>query len=470
MNVNSRSNWHTSTAHLSMCLTLFLTPMWLRLPDTLHVLPDIPVTRFAMLIPMLLALVFSVGTALRGINKFLRSALHMSWLSTLILLTVWAIFSQSWAMMSTFPPDSANFRPEVARNAVQQLIAAIIFVIIVALNPPSLRWIIVTLSISLFANSIITITQAVIQHDIGLSMFGEFEFAVDQTGKSILTAGDLRWIRPYGLMPHPNHIGGYLAATWFASGVWLLSSKNLSRWLGTLLAAIGLYALLLTFSRGAWIGFAATIPALIIPLWQWLKRNKQVLNHFLLTIALLILTAGAFVIQYRPLVIARAAPLTGTPTTMDAVNAGEIQSTESRSLSDRRIFTELALRSIRENPLLGVGIGNTPWKISQYLMETDYDLRANYVHNTYLAVLADLGGIGLLLFLMALGIGLYTAIQKYWQQPTTDRLALIALVLSLAVTGFFDYYQWALIQFQVLWWGCLAAAMSDEHPLENASE
>ena len=434
--------------------------MWLRLSISLIGNDSLDVTHFAILIPLSLAIFFWLIGGRNKLHRLRQTPAHQIWIIVLVLFTMWGIASQSWAMMSSYPAGTPNFRPYIARNAALQLTVMTAFAVVMVMNPPPLRWIPLTLSVSLLVIGIVTIIQAYLQHDVGLSLLGEFEFAADQPGSSILTTGDMRWVRPYGLMPHPNHTGGYLAATWFVCGVWLLSNRKYVRWFGTFLATIGFYALLLTFSRGAWLAFAATGLVLLIPLWQQIRQQKPVRNHFLLTVVVLLVTAAIFFIQYRPLVIARAAPLRGTPTTTAAVDSGQIQSTESRSLSDRRIFTNLAWRSIRENPLLGVGLGNTPWKISLFLMQTDYDLRANYVHNTYIAGMADTGGAGFTLYLGALFTGLFAAIQQYRKSPYAERLALIAMVIALSFAGFFDYYTWALIQFQVLWWGCLAAAMS----------
>jgi O-antigen ligase len=153
----------------------------------------------------------------------------------------------------------------------------------------------------------------------------------------------------------------------------------------------------------------------------------------------------AFFVAYRPLLAARAGQ----------VEAG----VEMRSVSDRIVFINLALRSISERPILGVGIGNFPWRTSYYLAETDFDLRGDNVHNVLLSAAAELGIIGLLLLIAAIVCGVIAAVGRL---RTSDdyaaRLALFAIFIALFAVGLLDHYPWTQIHFQVAWWGCLAAS------------
>lgn len=99
---------------------------------------------------------------------------------------------------------------------------------------------------------------------------------------------------------------------------------------------------------------------------------------------LLTLVGGVFAVRYWPYVTARA-------------GIGE-ELVELRSIADRLVFTDFALRSIAERPAVGVGVGNFPWRSSYYLQTEFYDLQGDYVHHIYLAVTADLGIVGLLLY------------------------------------------------------------------------
>jgi O-antigen ligase len=161
----------------------------------------------------------------------------------------------------------------------------------------------------------------------------------------------------------------------------------------------------------------------------------------------------AFFAAYQPLLAARA-------------GEGE-ESVELRSVSDRIVFINFALRSISERPVLGVGIGNFPWRTSYYLAETTFALRGDNVHFVLLAAAAELGLVGLGLLVTALGAGV-VAVVKGLRAPidaenTLDaraaRLAFFVVFVALTAVGVLDHYPWSQLQFQVAWWGSLAAAM-----------
>ena len=120
--------------------------------------------------------------------------------------------------------------------------------------------------------------------------------------------------------------------------------------------------------------------------------------------------------------------------------------------------------------MLGVGIGNFPWRTSYYLVDTFYDLRGDNVHNVYLSAWAELGLVGFALLLVALVAGLAAAFRAArspievagasWLDDRTARAALLAIAVAVAVIGLLDHYPWTILHFQMLWWGGLAVAGS----------
>ena len=106
----------------------------------------------------------------------------------------------------------------------------------------------------------------------------------------------------------------------------------------------------------------------------------------------------AFVIGYVPLLAARAG------------EGEELVETALGQRPDRLYGFRAAARS-RERPILGVGIGNFPWRTSYYLAETNYDLRGDNVHNVLLSVAAELGIVGLLLLIAAIIFGMIAAVK-----------------------------------------------------------
>jgi O-antigen ligase len=211
--------------------------------------------------------------------------------------------------------------------------------------------------------------------------------------------------------------------------------------------------LLLTFSRAAWGGLLVGALALLLYLRPHLRRvSVRVSIAAIMGVALAL--GLLFFISYQSLLAARAGE--------------EQESIELRSVADRIVFIDFAIRSIGERPVLGVGIGNFPWRTSYYIAETFYDLRGDNVHMVVLAVTAELGIVGLLLLLLALLSGTVVVVTGLRAAPPDDdraaRLALFAVFVALTAVGILDHYPWTQLHFQVAWWGSLAAAMPRPNP------
>jgi O-antigen ligase len=357
----------------------------------------------------------------------------------LLLLALWGFISWQWSFTHVM-------RPEVTTGAALPFGITALFAIVVACVPMSKHYIVAALVIGLIWNSLLTFLQVANQGSIGLKVLGEFTVSLT-SGASVVQADGMRWIRPYGLLPHPNMLAGFLAIGLLAASAWVLSKRPLLWWLGTMIALFGFFALLMTFSRAAW--GALILGGLVILFLLWRKRLPIHLLESLLTLGLILVVTFIFVLLFRPFLLARA-----------GINT---ESIELRSISDRAVFNEFALRAIGESPVLGVGIGNFPWVASMYLMSTDYELRGENVHNIYLSAWAELGIVGLALTLLALALGAWAVI-KNLSLPTSNeseriaRMALFSGFVALAAIGTLDHYPWTAIQFQAALWGLLAAA------------
>lgn len=417
----------------------FLIPVWYRLPFSL-VGSHLYVTRFLLLLPMLVAIFSWLIGGLQGLRALRKSGWGALWAVLLLAVAVWGFFSQSWAFMRLRDPD-------VAANAALQFGIVALFAVVVASSAPPLKRIMLTLTLALIANAVLTIGQAIIQNDVGLRALGEFAFSPDTPGVSVVEAGGLRWVRPYGLLPHPNILAGSLLVGLFAASTLIFSDRQRWRVLGMVAVALGFGALLLTFSRAAWIAFAGGGVVILLLLLRQIVRPPR-RRSVGIALALLIGVGVIFVIAYRPLVSARA-------------GVGE-ESLELRSVSDRLVLTDFALRSIRERTGFGVGIGNFPWRASYYISLTTYDMRGDNVHQVYLSAAAELGLYGLVLYLGALASGMIAAVlavRGTAGEERAARVAFLAAAVGLAITGFFDHYPYTILQMQTAWWGCIAASV-----------
>jgi O-antigen ligase len=418
---------------LCILLTFALIPVWYRLPETPPLLPALYVSRFLILLPMLLSIICWLVLHLPGFNHLRRDRLRAVWALALLLLALWVFASQLWAFQR-------EPHPEVGATSALQFGVVALFALVVACAAPCQKTIIAVLVIGLSINALIGGLQVAVQGSAGLNALGEFVVGLNQRGVSVVQAGDVRWLRPYGLLPHPNMYAGTLVLGLLGVGAWMVSGRRVIWLAGTIIALLGLWVLGLTFSRAAWGGLV--IGALVMLPFLW--RAPVWRSRLLISLGAMIGAGVLFVALYHPFLLAR-------------VGANN-ESVEQRSISDRRVFTDFALRSIRETPMLGVGIGNFPWKASYYLMFYNYDLLGDSVHNIYLSVLAELGLIGLALYGTALLAGLSAAARALWTRPDIYGAALLGGAVALLAIGLLDHYPYTLLHFQTALWGFVAAS------------
>lgn len=443
MNSSTLTRHRLLPLHAGILTTIALIPVWYRLPFAPPLLPPLYVSRFLILLPTLWSIVWWLLLGLPGFRELRKDRLRAGWALALLLLALWGFASATWAFQRVD-------HPEVAATSSLQFGIVALFALVVACAGPPKRWMIATLVVGMLLSSLIGGMQVALQNAIGLTVLGEFPVTINSNGVSVVQAGDVRWLRPYGLLPHPNPLAGALAIGLLAAGTWILS-KRWWLWLaGIVITLVGLWVFLLTFSRAAWGGFVIGALALLPSLWH----NRQQINRrrIALSLASVLLAGGLFVMIYQPFLLARA-------------GVGS-ESIEQRSISDRLVFQEFALRAIGEYPLTGVGIGNFPWRASYYLMFTDFDLRGDNVHNIYLSAWAELGIAGLGLYLTAMLAGAAAALR---QRHDLHSMALFGGFVALAAIGLLDHYPFTLIQFQIALWGLLAAAgrSADNHVLDE---
>lgn len=433
---SSRQRVPLMAGQAAVLAAFLLIPVWYRLPSYLPFFPPLYPLRFLILLAMLSAIVFWVLAGLPGLAELRRDRPRALWALSLLLLALWAFASMNWAFMG-------ETHPELALASALQFAVVALFALMIACAGPPPRTLIAVLVVSLIWNSILTVAQMERGGSLGLHVLGEFPFSSWQQGTSVVQAGAVRIARPYGLLPHPNLLAGALMIGLLAVLAWIIGESRFRRVIGIAAFALGVYALLLTFSRAAWGAFLLS-GLLVLPLaWPHLRRHVR---PFGIALTSALAAALLFAVQYQPFLAART-------------GAGA-ESIEMRSIADRIVFTDFALRSIRERPLQGVGAGNFPWRTSYYIAETFYELRGDQVHHVLLAAWAELGVVGLGLLLTALGAGLYAALrQPAASQRSPEQIALIAVVFALTAVGWLEHYPYTLVHFQAAWWGCLAAAM-----------
>jgi O-antigen ligase len=230
-------------------------------------------------------------------------------------------------------------------------------------------------------------------------------------------------VRAYGTIGQPNSFAGYMNQAWpLAAGVALSALASLlsgSRrpgarialfWAG-LGAALLLAALLVSFSRGGWVGGLAGAAALALGLLARLPGSVRPLVRRLLgagvagAVALGILGGGGLL---PTTLTARATSLAENLRLFDA--RGADITPENFAVVERMAHLQAGWNMLARRPLLGVGPGNysvayerTPGPGEPPIsVRPWYDSRG-HAHNYYLNMAAEAGLLGLGAYLLLLG-------------------------------------------------------------------
>ncbi len=401
-------------------------------------------SRFALTTLIVLALILWGLTLFRGIGRFGLDR-RIWWLVGLLVLVIWIRLSVEWA----------EVQRAVAISQSSQWFLVLGFVVLVTYGGPSPRLIATALMAGMVFHAIIGITQVALQRDIGIYWLDEnvlglgvhiYEFPLDpmQSGISVVQSGGVRYLRAYGLTSHPNLFAGGLVMGLMA-GSWLwLRLRRTAAWM----TVVGLWALLMTFSRASMGGFVVG-GAIVLGLW-WVGRYwhwKMVAGLF----TVVAMVGVIFYLFFQPLVEVRA-------------GRGDegAASVEGISVEARRVYREQAQDIIRRAPWKGIGIGNFPWVSHQMLLhdERNLDLQGDNVHHIYYLAIAEVGIIGGAIIVIIFGAACLV-IWKRWRSHalTPEAIGLWAGVCAWLAIGWFEFFPWALFPYQVLFWGAMAAAL-----------
>jgi O-antigen ligase len=245
-----------------------------------------------------------------------------------------------------------------------------------------------------------------------------------QLGVSVVETLEGRFLRVYGSLPHPNILAGFLVFLIFLSFIlYLLVKKSLIKYFLLFSTSLITMILFLTFSRNAWLSLIITFVLVAIFI---LKKNSFNLSiSFLKFFSLVLIVFLIFTLLFFNQVAERF--------------KGK-QRLEIRSINERILNFKIGKEIIKENFLFGVGIGNYTLALYQKypdLKSWDYQPIAN----SYFLVLAELGFVGLIFFLLILYFSLSNSINNYW-----------FLITCLLLVGLFDHWLFSLPFGIILFW------------------
>jgi O-antigen ligase len=215
-------------------------------------------------------------------------------------------------------------------------------------------------------------------------------------------------------LPYANENDvAFTLATALPLALWLIREQGVKRWIALASVATILSAIVLTFSRGAFVGLGAAA------LWKVLFERRQ----------LGVVVFGAIAAAATVLVLVNT-------------NSSQVQraSLAKQKVAQENVVTRLSAWSgaanlATEHPLVGVGPGNFGSYFYRVTGRPSGTLLLTQVHNTYLDVAAELGVFALVLFVAFLLTSFSHAVQAARSSLGPPGLA-SALAASLVVAMF----------------------------------
>ncbi len=226
----------------------------------------------------------------------------------------------------------------------------------------------------------------------------------------------------FSFLGNPNYIAQYLIIVLPLSiTLSLFASHRVKRSLSIIVTLILIFCLFLTFARGAWLGFLASLIFLVfvLPLPK-LKRQFKWLIPLLL---ILVIVASYLALSQEP-----------------------FRRELFRKIPDRIINWKSTLLMIKAHPVLGSGIGNLYYVLPRYLIPEFHEIlpmqRIAESHNDYLHIWAEIGLFGLLAFSWLIIAYFKKGLQRFrmergYQKALTA--AFMAAVIATLVQSFFDF-------------------------------
>lgn len=380
-------------------------------------------------------------------RKFKWGPLFLSWPLAVFITLMW--LSLLWTGQS-------GVNIAVSAWAAAHFTLFFLFYLYLINNVKTIRDIILPLGWGIALQGVVALTQYFTNHSLGLKLLGESILDPLQSGIPLVFVEGERQLRAHGSLPHANVLGGYLAVGLVMISSWLYAvRRRLVHYLVWGVFVIGSCGLIVSLSRGAWLAFGLSI--LLLSVWAAIRRPKKFRAALMPGLIIMMVVAALIISQYQ-----------AVASRFDLSQPIEQGSIISR-LQQFNEFKDVYLKY----PIMGVGLGQyIPYleRLDETTLGWHYreDLGGwvynpgregggyEPVHNMFLLILAELGAIGLFIFMLIV-VGAIYLICKLIR----DRVALVGVtallaLISILILGMVDHYIWTLQQGRLLFFVVLA--------------
>lgn len=292
--------------------------------------------------------------------------------------------------------------------------------------------------IFILLESLLAIFQFSFQHDLGLQHIGETELGPYLWGIAKIEALGQVFVRGYGTFPHPNVLAGFLVAgiLFAIQGTLEKARKQQGKLflLGVLITNLSVVALLMTFSRAAWISAAISVALYFVFTWN----SKYIYKgyYYLLFVSIL----GS--------VVATTSIL--SPLIQQRGNVFD------KAYQERKSYNQAAIEMISAAPIMGLGPGESIMRMEEHLGERVAAWEIQPIHNYYLLLAAEYGIPFLLIFLWYVVSEKTKALKVLvFNNKNLPLLTLFLSIFACLMLMLFDHYFYTIQSAILLFWTLL---------------
>jgi putative inorganic carbon (HCO3(-)) transporter len=273
---------------------------------------------------------------------------------------------------------------------------------------------------------------------IGASVAGFYQAFV-HVGPKTFGANGLT--RAYSAFGEPNPFAAYLEMSvlllvaivlvWLVPVKSLRAAKRPEQWFVAIVSgsvAIGSLALLLSQSRGGFLGFVAGMATIAWLAFAW-ARWAIVAAVFALIFLILIPPFG-------PRIRGRLVESVGNPSAQTQVT------TDNFAVQERIAHWRAGLAMWGDYPVLGVGAGNYPDRFREETQVWRFRISRGHAHSSYIQAGAQAGLAGFLGYLTLLSVAILTCIRRLNLSGSDYRgvaIGAVGVTLAVMIHGLFDY-------------------------------
>jgi hypothetical protein len=362
-------------------------------------------------------------------------------------------------------------QPALSAFHALQLLLLLLFYLYLVNEKITLEQLAWPISIQVGLQTFIGVFQVWRQQDLGLKWLGERSLDPIAGSATVWAQGGLQSLRAYGLSDHPNILAINLVCSLLVLAVWIggqpggtpmrpqrrmsaisLPSQRAARvWRRSLTALLfggALVAMLLTFSRTAWISLAGggLTAVSLAKLSPWRRR----LRNWMLLASLSLLILSPFVWRFLPYLSM------GTTAEMMAARVQE----RWNSRMENQTLNNVTNRIFAANALNGVGMAGLPVAIERGTTDFPYDYQPSRF--VLMTVAAETGLLAALIYLvLQLTPWAVLWFERRRLRATSSLLGFSAALMALFIFSLLDAYPWSYSSgrvWQYLLWGTWVVA------------